>query len=326
MSQPTLDADFAWNPGIAGQGLREQGNEYFAALLTKMSSATEPNPTFPFMTWIDLSVVPAVWRIRTADNLAWNDFAQINASGSTPNQITLLNAGVGIPSLGVTQTFTASQRIKPTAGVGEMTVGSTLQSGVVARIPLIGHNSNNAETVGCNLVLRQNVNTAGSEDFSLEIETRRGGVITNMISIGSVNVFDDGGNKVIDFDEIRQNGEPIDTIIRTAKGKIDAGGNFSGPITLAQTDAGRHRRYNGAGNVIVTVPKLETGTFVMIINDSSDNSDITFQSASAPNEVEFRTTRLTLRGGSAPDSPTCVLFWYLSVGQLVNIFGQNTTS
>ncbi|MGI9504874.1 MAG: hypothetical protein ACR2RE_17655 [Geminicoccaceae bacterium] len=324
MSQPTLDPDFAWNPGIGGQGLREQGIEYFAALLSKLSGATEPNPTFPYMSWIDLSVVPAVWRIRTADNLAWNDFAQINASGSAPNQITLLNAGVGIPSLGVTQTFTASQRIKPTAAVGELTVGSTLQSGVVARIPLIGHNSNNAETVGANLVLRQNVNSAGAEDFTIEFEARRGGSLLTVVSLGSGNIFRNGADVVADFDELRQAGTSIQTIIDTAKARVETRGSFTGNLTLEQADAGAFRRYNGAGNITITVPRLTQGSWVMVINDSSDNGLITF--APDPGQTEIRTPRLILRGVSSTQSPTCVLFWFLSVGQLVNIFGDNTVS
>lgn len=323
MSQPSLDADFAWNAGIAGQALREQGVQYFAALLTKLSGATEPNPTFPFMSWIDLSVTPAVWRIRSADNLAWNDFAQINASGSAPNQITLLNAGVGIPSLGVTQTFTASQRIKPIAAVGELTVGSTLQSGVVARVPMIGHNSNNAETVGGNVVLRQNVNTAGSEDFTIEFEVRRNGSLLTVVSLGSGNIFRDGADVIADFNELRQAGTSIQAIINTAKARVETRGSFTGNLTLEQDDAGAFRRYNGAGNATITVPRLSQGSWVMVINDSSDQGSITF--AADPGLTEIRTPRLILRGISG-QSPTCVLFWFLSVGQLVNIFGDNTVS
>jgi len=323
MSQPTLDADFAWNAGIAGQALREQGIQYFAALLTKLSGATEPNPTFPFMSWIDLSVTPAVWRIRSADNLAWNDFAQINASGSAPNQIGLLNAGVGIPSLGVTQTFTASQRIKPTAGVGEMLVGSTLQSGVVARIPMVGHNSNNAERVGGNLVLRQNVNTAGQEDFTIEFEVRRGGALVTVARLGSGNIFREGGNIIADFSELRQAGTSIIDIINAAKARVENGGSFSGNVQLSQENAGQFIRYNGAGNRTISVPRLAQGSWVMVINDSSNQGRLTF--APVGGQTEIRTPRRILRGISG-QSPTCVLFWFLSVGQLINIFGDNTVS
>lgn len=327
MSQPTLDADVQWNANIAGLGLRQQGNEFFEALLTKMSGASAPNPTYQFMNWIDISVSPAVWRIRSADNLSWNDFAQIDSSEDAPNQIILLNAGEGIPSLGIAQTFTQKQTIKEDGSVGELAVGSTLQSGIVARMPLFGHNSNNAETVGANLVLRLNTNTAGSESFTLEIETRRAGVITNIVSIGSVNIFDDGsGNKICDFDTVRQDGEDLDDIIAEANGKIRNDGSFSNSITLNQTNAGGYIRYNGSGAAVITVPKLEDGTWVMVMNDSSDSSSLTFESAANPDDVEFSTNRLTLRAGSGTERPKCMVFSYLSNGQLVDILGQNTTT
>ena len=312
MSLPSGN-DYDLDAALAGLSFRQELNTILSAILTQSSSASLPPLTFPFMNRADTGATPNELQIRNPSDNAFLKWAEI-----TDTAISLFSGGAPVPSLGVAQTFTEDQTVDRSGSTGQVIIGSDLTTGVVARIPLFGHNSSGANTTGVNLICRMDNNTAGSEDFNFEIEVVRGGVANTIATFGGVAIISGALNAVT----LQQNGVNLDTIINDALSKVPARGNFSGPLTVAQADAGGYRRYNGTGNQTITLPRLSEGSIVQFINDSGGSGDLSFVSAASPNDVEIRTTKTTLPGVSG-QSPTCMIQWILSGGNRVTINGEN---
>lgn len=318
MPLPT-GGDFDLDAGLAGILFRQELNAIILALLSSNASASLPPETVAFMFRAALDTSPNELQIRNPANSSFLKVAEVTDTG-----VKLFSDGGAVPSLGVAQTFTEAQTVDLQSTAGLFSVGSDLSAGVVARIPMFGHNSAASNVNGVNLVCRVNTNTAGVEDFTFEVEVIRGGSASTVAALGSITDFRrSGGGGTLDADIIRQAGVTLDTILSNETGRLGAdpsNPNFGSARILAQADEGQLLRYNGAGNVTVTVPRLAQNTVVFLVNEGT--GDITFSSDTAPNDVEFRTSRLTLPtvGGQ---SPMCALTFFLSTGSRVNINGQN---
>lgn len=314
-------SDYDLDPGLSGLLLRQELNTILLALLTMNASGSLPPQTFAFMQRVDSSASPNEIQIRNPADSAFLKLAEI-----TDTQISLFSQGAAVPSLGAAQTFTQSQTIDTQGSASLLSIGSDLSAGVVARIPMFGHNSNGTDVTGVNLVCRINTNTAGAEDFSFEVEVVRGSSTTTVATLGSLADFKrSGGGGIIDADTIRQAGIDLATIINTETSRLGTSGNFNVATgrALTQADAGRLLRFNGSSNQTFTVPRLSQNTAVFFVNDSGGAGNVTFQSDISPNDVNFRTSRLTLPGISG-QSPMCALVWFQSDGARVNIVGNNT--
>lgn len=310
--------DYDMDAGLSGAQYRAEDNTIIESILTLQASASLPPVTFPFMWRVDQNVTPNELQIRNPSNNAFLKVAEI-----TDSLVSLFSNGAGIPSLGVAQTFTATQTIDKSGVPGELAIGSDLSSGVVARIPMFGHNSIGSNVTGCNLVLRINTNTAGAEAFTVEIEvTRPSGAIT-VAKLGDLSDFRrTGGSGIVDADTVRQAGVTLAQIVREGKGRFGNGGDFSVGFTPVQSDEGAMYRFNGSSNVVVELATLARNTVVYFQNESPNNSTVTFAAAAVSGITDFRTTRLVLPGIST-QAPTCAVHWYLSGGTRVNIIGDN---
>ncbi len=315
-----IPVDYDLDPGLDGLGFREEINSILEALLTLSSSSSLPPVTFPFMLRADLSTTPNELQVRNPSDNAFLKWGEI-----TDSAVTLFSGGGAVPSLGVEQIFTENQSIDKSGSSGQLSIGSSLSSGVVARIPLFGHNSSAANTTGVNLVCRIGTNTAGLEDFSFEIEVVRGGSTTTVANLGSLSDFRrSGGDGILDADTLRQAGVTLAQIVREATGRIGPDPvNFSADFEPTQVQEGTMFRFNGNTNVTVSLSTKVTNTVMYFQNESgSTSANITFAAAASNGVTDFRTSRLTLPGG-AGISPTCAVHWYLSGGTRVNIYGGN---
>lgn len=312
MSLPSGN-DYDLDAALAGFAFRQEINSIISAILTQSSSASLPPITFPFMPRADTGATPNQLQIRNPADTNFLKWAEI-----TDTAINLFSGGAPVPSLGVAQTYTQDQTIDVTSAPGQIIVGSDLTTGVVARIPLFGHNSSGANTTGVNLICRMDSNTAGAEDFNFEIEVVRNGAANTIAIFGGAAII----NGALNATTLQQNSINLDTIINTAISEVPARGNFSGPLTVSQSDAGGFRRYNGTGNQTITLPRLNEGSWVYFLNDSGGAGDLSFSSATSPNDVEIRTTKTTLPGTSG-QTPSCLVMWFLSGGNRVVINGEN---
>lgn len=318
MTIPVSDYDL--DAGLDGLNFRTETNTILESILTQSASASLPPTTFPFMARADQSVTPNALQIRNPADSAFLKWAEI-----TDSAINLFSGGAAVPSLGVEQTFTENQTIDNNSAAGQLSVGSSLSSGVVARIPLFGHNASASNTTGANLVCRIGTNTAGQEDFSFEIEVVRGGSTTTVMNLGSLSDFRrTGGDGILDADVLRQDGVTLEQLLREATGRIGrAPVNFSASFEPTQSQEGTMFRFNGNTNVTVSLSTKVTNTVMYFQNESgSSSANITFAPAAVSGVSDFRTTRLTLPGG-AGISPTCAVHWFLSGGTRVNIYGDN---
>lgn len=318
MTLPTVGNDYDLDAGLAGLALRQELNAILQAMLSLNANAALPPQTFPFMLRADTGASPNELQVRNPADGAFLKLAEV-----TDTEITLFSDGAAVPSLGTPQTFTQAQTVDQQGSSGLLSIGSDLSAGVVARIPMFGHNNLGANTTGINLVCRINTNTSGAESFTFEVEAVRAGSTVTIATLGSLSDFRRaGGGGIVDADVLRQAGITLATIIDDEKGRLGIGGNFnfSSARTLAQADQGKLLRFNGGANTTITVPALAQNTMIFIVNDGS--GDLSFVSAVAPNAVSFRTTRLTLPtiGGQ---SPMCGLVFFLSDGSNVNIHGGN---
>ena len=318
MSLPA-NGDYDLDAGLSGLGFRTELNPIIAALNSMNSSASLPPATFPFMLRGALDTTPNEIQIRNPSDNAFLKMAEL-----TDSVLTLFSQGAAVPSLGAAQTFTESQAVDQSGSPGQFTVGSDLSSGVVARVPLVGHNSTGSNVTGANLVCRINTNTAGAEDFSFEIEIVRGGSTVTAFTLGSLADFRRvGGGGILDADTIRQAGITLAQIVREAAGRFATGGDFSTDInSFTQDQEGSMFRFNGASNVTVRLNQLARNTVIYFQNESTASATVTFAAAAVDPVTEFRTTRLTLPAASG-QSPTCAVHWYLSDGRRVNIVGDN---
>lgn len=307
--------DFDLDAGLSGALFRGELNTILLALLSLSASASLPATTAAFMFRAALDTSPNQLQIRNPSDNAFLTWAEI-----TDSEINLFSGGSAVPSLGVAQTFTQAQTVDQSGSAGLLSLGSDLSNGIVARIPMFGHNSAAANVTGVNLVCRVNTNTAGAEDFTFEVETVRAGAAVTVATLGSLTDFRrSGGGGILDADTIRQAGIELNTIIDDAR-RLEDGGNFADDRTLAQGDQGALLRFNGTVNRTVTVPNLARGTVIFIANDGT--GDLSFVSDTSPNNVSFRTARLTLPSVGS-QAPTCALYFMTSTGNVVNILGNN---
>ncbi len=315
MALPT-GSDYDLDAGLAGLLFRQELNAILEAIISMNASSSLPPQTFPFMLRADESASPNELQIRNPADSSFLKFAEI-----TDTLITLFSDGAAVPSLGVAQTFTESQTIDQQSTAGVFSVGSDLSSGVVARIPLFGHNANGTNVTGVNLVCRITTNTAGAEDFTFELEVVRAGTSTTVLVLGSTADFSrSGGGGTVNADIIQQDGVNLDTLLDDSTGIIGDGVNFATNRTISQGDQGTVLRYNGAGNATITLPRLTDRSVVHFINEGT--GDLTFASDTSPDDVEFRTTRTVLPAVTG-QSPICSVLWFLSGGNRVTIVGQN---
>lgn len=311
--------DYDLDAGLAGLAFRQELNTLILALLSLSANSSLPPETVAFMLRADTAASPNELQLRNPSDAAFLKIAEV-----TDTDVTLFSDGAAVPSLGTAQTFTEAQAVDQAGSSGLLSVGSDQSSGVVARVPMFGHNSAASDVTGVNLVCRVNTNTAGAEDFSFEVEVVRGGSTVTVANIGTLSDFRrSGGGGTLDADIVRQAGVELSTIINNETGRLGTSGvfDFSGARALTQADQGRLLRFNGASATVVTVPILDQNTVVYIVNDGTAN--VTFTSAANPNNVTFRTTRLTLPPLGS-DAPMCALVWFQALGDTVNIVGQNT--
>ena len=319
MTIPSSDYDL--DSGLSGLAFRQELNPILESILTLSASASLPPTTFPFMLRADQSGTPNVLQIRNPSDNAFLKWAEI-----TDSAINLFSGGAAVPSLGSAQTFTANQTVDTSGSAGQLSIGSNQSSGVVARVPMFGHNSLGSNVTGVNLVCRIGTNTSGSEDFSFEIEVVRGGSTETVMNLGSLSDFRRSGNDgTLDADVIRQDGTELDQLLREATGRIGpTPRSFSASFEPVQADEGSMFRFNGNTNVTVSLSTKTTNTVMYFQNESgSSSANITFAAAASNGVTDFRTARLTLPGG-AGITPTCAVHWYLSGGTRVNIYGNNT--
>jgi hypothetical protein len=313
--------DYDLDSGLSGLLFRGELNALIAALLSLNSSASLPPDTVAFMLRADLSVSPNELQIRNPSDAAFLKIAEV-----TDTEVTLFSDGAAVPSLGSAQTFTEAQTIDQASSAGLLSIGSDLSTGVVARIPLFGHNSSAANVTGVNLVCRLNTNTAAAEDFTFESEVVRGGASVTVATLGSISDFRrSGGGGILDADTLRQAGVTLNTIIDNERSRLGNTGedySFTAARTLAQSDQGDLLQFDGSTNRIITVPSLATNTVISLVNDSDGAADLTFVSAAGPNDVTFLTSRLTLPGVSG-EAPVCSLLFFGADGDRVQILGDN---
>lgn len=311
--------DYDKDAGLSGLAYRTEDNIIIESILTNSAAVGLPPVTFPFQWRVDQSRTPNVLQIRNPSNAAFVDVAEV-----TDTLVNLFSGGAGVPSLGAAQTFTEAQSIDQSGTPGSLTVGSNLTSGIVARIPMRGHNSTGSNVDGVNLVCRVNTNTAGSEDFTFEVEVIRGGSAFTVAQLGSLADFRrSGGGGVLDADTIQQAGITLAQIVREATGRLGDGGDFTSDITsLAQTNEGQLFRFTGSSNATVSLNKLAKNTVIYFLNESPTNANLTFAAAAVDPVTDFRTSQLTLPGISG-QAPTCAVHWYLSDGRRINIVGDN---
>lgn len=311
--------DYDLDAGLSGLGFRNELNPIIEALASLSSDASLPPVTFPFMLRGALDTTPNEIQVRNPSNNAFLKMAEI-----TDSALTMFSNGAAVPSLGTAQTFTAAQTVDIAGSPGSLSVGSDQSSGIVARIPMFGHNSVGGNTTGVNLVCRINTNTQGSEDFTFEVEAIRGGASVTVATLGSLSDFRrSGGGGIVDADTVRQAGITLAQIVREATGRFGDGGDFTVDInSFTQAQEGQMFRFNGTSNVTVRLNKLAKGTIIFFQNESSTQATITFAASVSDPVTDFRTSRLTLPGISG-QSPVCGVHWYLSDGRRVNIFGDN---
>lgn len=311
-------SDYDLDSGLAGGVFRGELNTILAALLSMNSSASLPPITEAFMLRANLATTPNQVEIRSSDDSTFLKLAEVTASA-----VTLFSQGAAVPSLGAAQTFTQPQTVDVSGSAGSMTVASDLSSGVVARIPMIGHNASSANVTGVNLVCRIETSTAGAEDFQFDVEVVRGGSTVRVARLGSLSDFTRSGSGTLNADILQQAGIALSQIVREAKGRFENGGDFNTDInSFVQSDEGAMFRFNGTSNVTVKLNKLARGTVIFFQNESSNQSTVTFAAADSDPVLDFRTPRLTLPGIST-QAPFCAVHWYLSDGRRVNIFGDN---
>ena len=316
---PLPSADYDLDAGLAGAIFRGELNEILLALLSMNSGSTLPPVTEAFMLRANTSTSPNQLEVRSSDDSQFLKWAEVDASS-----VKLFSQGAAVPSLGAAQSFTANQTVDVSGAPGSMSVGSDQSSGVVARVPMFGHNSAGSNVTGVNLVCRVNTSTQGAEDFTFEIEVVRGGTTFTVATLGSLSDFRrTGGGGTLDADTLRQAGVTIEQIIREATGRFADGGDFSTDIaSFSQDDEGKVFRFNGTTNTTVRLNKLAKGTVIFFQNESTSQATLTFAAAVSDPVTTFRTTRLTLPG-IANQAPFCAVHWYLSDGSRVNIFGDN---
>jgi hypothetical protein len=313
-------SDYDLDSGLSGTNFRTELNSIVLALLTMSADTTAPPESNPFMLRADTSTTPDEVLLRNPSDNAWLKLMEV-----TDSAITLFSDGAQVPALGTAQTFTEAQTVDISGSAGLVSIGSSLSTGVVARIPLFGHNSSAANTTGVNLICRLNTNTAASEDFTFEIEVVRGGSSVTVAALGSTTDFTrSGGGGTVNADTLQQDGTDLDDLLDVNRGRLGVQSNFTGTTkTLAQTDQGDLIPFTGSSACTITVPRLAENTVIFVQNDSNGSADITFESAAPYNDVTFFTTRLTLPG-TASEAPMCALIWRNSAGDEVSIIGANT--
>ncbi|MGI9491871.1 MAG: hypothetical protein ACR2QF_05650, partial [Geminicoccaceae bacterium] len=244
-----IGGDYDLDAGLSGLNFRQELNPILESLITLNASASLPPITFPFMMRAGQDTTPNELQIRNPSNSAFLKYGEI-----TDTEVKLFSDGAAVPSLGVSQIFTESQSVDQSGVSGQLSVGSDQSTGVVARIPLFGHNSVGSNVSGVSLVCRIVTNTNGSEDFNFEVEVIRGGSTVTAATLGSLSDFRrSGGGGILDADTVRQGGITLEQIIREAVGRLGDGGDFSTSFEPVQSDEGKMFRFNGASNVTVSL-------------------------------------------------------------------------
>lgn len=317
MTIPASDYDL--DAGLSGLGFRQELNPILESLLTLNASTSLPPVTFPFMLRVNETPTPDELEIRNPANTSFIKWGEI-----TDTAVTLFSNGAAVPSLATAQTFTQPQTIDTSGVAGSLTVASDQSSGIVARIPMIGHNSVGSNVTGVNLVCRVVINTSGSEDFNFEVEVVRGGSTVTLATLGSFSDFRrSGGGGILDADTVRQAGVALSQITREAAGRLGIGGNFSAGFTPVQANEGSLFTFNGGTAQQVTLRPLAENTIMFFSNDTNGAANLTFASDTSPNDVNLNTTRLTL-AGVASQTPMCCVVWSQAAGNEVTILGNNT--
>ncbi len=314
MTQPPRNR-YRVQPNPSGLRLREDYNDSIEAILSNNFGPTAPPVLFGGMDWLDTSTSPAIWRKRSLDNQRWHDIATIDPQ----NGIQFMVGGSQVPSLSQSQTFTQPQTIRVANAPGQLSIGSTSSSSVVARLPFFGRNSNQQTVNGAVLVTQITQASAGNERFTFTIEVVRNGQTRDVITIDNDRTTVEG---TFTASSLQQGGVPISNIISDSLQSLDVGsGNFTQNLNLTtQESTGKAYRFTGNTNRVVTVGSAPRDfSYALVINDSNGGANLTFQAASG---VSFRNSSVRLTG-VANQSPQAALVWF-NGGSRVNIRGDNT--
>jgi hypothetical protein len=172
-------SDFATANG-SGLQVRTGFNNVNAAIVTKNSGSVAPTDIEPYMSWFDTAPANAEWNVRNGANAAWIKLAE-----EIGGNLRLFSDGAAIPSVGAANIFTADQKIRLAAAIGQMIMGSQLTTGIASRLSMIGNNSAAAETIYAKLEADIESNSAGAEAGRLLLSLIRGGSQQEILRLGS---------------------------------------------------------------------------------------------------------------------------------------------
>jgi len=171
-------ADFSVANG-SGLQVRSGLNAVSDAIVSKSSGSVAPTDLQAYMSWFDTSGANAIWNIRNGANSAWIQLAEEIGSN-----LRLSSDGASIPSVGAANTFTADQKIRLAAALGQLLLGGQVTSGIASRLAMIGNNSGAAETIYAKLEADIETNSAGNESGRLLASLIRGGSQQEILRLG----------------------------------------------------------------------------------------------------------------------------------------------
>lgn len=306
-------SDVNWAALISGVNLRTEGNDIYAALLSLFSGSSGPSLTTAFMLNA-LTGTPNEVRIRNPADNAWLKFMELTDSAAT-----LFSGGAQVLALNNTSAFTENQTVDKSGSAGIVTVRSDLATGTVASLRLGGENASASDVDGLFLNLRLVTATAGAEDFEVDIVVVRGGTPTTIATLGSTYSV----TGTLNAGTLQQGGTDVDSVIADDLSSTRGETTFTTSQSItSQGTAGFLYRKTGSGAATVTLgSQPRDGSWAIFVNDSNGTGDITFASASSPNDVDID-GGATLAGASG-QRPQCVVTW-MNGGDDVNIRGDNT--
>lgn len=289
----------------AGSAVRTGFNAIIEAIASMNSGSSEPNDnsTRAMSLWYDTT--NGVIKLRDPTDTDWIDIANVLTS---PFRIQWLSEGVEVLTASVAD-FTDSLSIDVSGGVGELSLGSDVSTGVPARINLIGHDSLGNDTIYGQLRSNITSNTNTSEAAELIFAAMRAGSLTDKITIADAITIAGTFNATT----LQQGGTAVQTLINNSIDSLDSTDFTSSPnpFVLTQGMSGFARRFTGGTPINVSVPVLTKDSVIVIDNDSG-SATLTFVASG----VTFQ-NGVTLAAGKS-----ATLRWLQT--NKVRILGENT--
>lgn len=302
MTQAT-DSDFDQPSGVSGTSLRTNINNYFEAINTKNSGATEPSTRFPGMNWIDTSLTPVVWKIRNQANSAWDDFAKIDATTG----IEILNKGAPVPGTAIANIFTLAQTIDIAGSAGSLVIKSDRTTGIAASVDLGGHDDGGADTIYASIDVEITDDTDGAETAQLVFRLLRAGVEVSRMTLGAdASVVGD-----MNATTLKQAGTTVAALIEAQKGNVTTNGETGAAVSVPSAlSRGERNKFTGSSASTYTINSGTAGNLYPLMNDGS--ADITFAEGSG----------VTIVGGTSLGQQKVCTVEYVTATR-VFIYGEN---